>query len=59
MPMIPIALGEDEREEQIKDDLSVVHGVARNIGHKPVPELGERPRIILLLDKWCDNELFN
>ena len=40
MPVVTIALGQDEREEQIKDDLSVVDGVARNIGHKPVPELG-------------------
>ena len=40
MPVVTIALGQDEREEQVKDDLTVVYGVARNIGHKPVPELG-------------------
>ena len=41
--MIPISFWKHKREEQVKDDLPVIHGVAGDVGHKPVPELGQGP----------------
>ena len=56
--MITIALWQDKGEEKVKNDLgrahlrrnncgnsyfAIVHRVARYVGHKPVPELGQCP----------------
>ena len=44
-PVVATALWQHEGEEQVEDDVTLVHGIAGNIGHKPVPELSQRPDV--------------
>ena len=39
--VIPVTLGQHQREQQLEDDLAVIHRVSGNVGNKPVPELGQ------------------
>ena len=41
--MVSVSLGEDEGEEELEDDLAVVHAVPGNVRHEPVPKLGQSP----------------
>ena len=41
-PVVSVSLRQDEGEEQVEDDVTVVDAVAGNVGHEPVPKLGER-----------------
>ena len=36
-------LDQHQREEKVKDDLAIVHRVTRDVGYKPMPELGKGP----------------
>lgn len=38
--VISVPLGQHQGKQKLKYDISVVHRVARNVGDKPVPELG-------------------
>ena len=42
-PVISVALWKDEREEEVEDDIAVVHAVVGHVGYEPVPKLGEGP----------------
>ena len=42
-PVVSITLRQDEREQKIKDNFSVIHRVSRNICNEPMPELGQGP----------------
>ena len=39
--VVPVTLRQDQREQKVENNISVVHRVSRNVGHEPVPELGE------------------
>ena len=39
--VIPVTLGQNKGEEQVENNISVVHRVSRDVGNEPVPELGE------------------
>ena len=41
--MVSVPLREDEGEEELEDDLAVVHAVPGNVRHEPVPKLGQSP----------------
>lgn len=43
--VVPVPLGQHQREQQVEHHLSVVYGVARYIRYKPVPKLGQRPEL--------------
>ena len=57
--MVAVTLREDQGEQKIKDDLSVIHRVARNICNEPMPELSQGPggfivRIIVIFSSLSD-----
>ncbi len=39
--MVAVSLWQHQREEKVKYDLAVVHGVSGNVCHKPVPEFSQ------------------
>ena len=39
--MITISFRKDKREEKIKYNFTIINRVPRNVGYKPVPELGQ------------------
>ncbi len=41
VPVVAVPLWQHQREEKVKYDLAVVHGVPGNVRHKPVPELSQ------------------
>ena len=43
LPVVAVALREDEREEQLEDDFAVVDAVAGHVRHEPVPKLRQGP----------------
>ena len=53
IPMVPVALGKDKREEEVKYDLSIVDGVPGDVGHEPVPKLRQCPA----QKKWSDRSM--
>ena len=58
-PVVSITLRQDEREQKIKDNFSVIHRVSRNICNEPMPELGQGPggfivRIIVIFSSLSD-----
>ena len=43
VPVVPVTLGQHQREQELEDDLAVINWVSGNVGDKPVPELGQGP----------------
>ena len=43
LPVVAVALRQDEREEELEDDFAVVDAVAGHVRHEPVPKLGQSP----------------
>ena len=36
--VVTVAFGQHQREQQVEDDVAVVHAVTRNVGHEPMPK---------------------
>ena len=49
VPVVPVPLGQDQREQEVKHHLPVVHRVPGDVGHEPVPELRQRSDHIIIV----------
>jgi hypothetical protein len=41
VPVVAVSLWQHQREEKVKYDLAVVHGVPGNVCHKPMPKFSQ------------------